>query len=89
MTRLIVTSLALFFISSTAYAGWIGPETVVSGGWGSDSGGFGLWIGESVDNFPMNFGVDGHGKVLINDSLNRRVKIYSNAGELICNHPLK
>ncbi len=83
MTRLIVAILTLLIISTTAFAGWKGPETIVSGGWGDSAEEFGLWIGESVDSFPVNFGVDRFGKVYINDSLNQRVKVYSNIGELL------
>lgn len=83
MTRLIVTFLTLFLITTTAYAGWVGPETVVSGKWGKGDLEFGFNKGDYEDDFPKVFSVFPDGKVLVKDTWNGSLKAFDKDGRFI------
>ncbi len=70
------------FLVSRAYGGWIGPQEVVSGTWGSGAGQFYFASGDSFDSFPKNINVDKDGVILISDENNKRIVFYNKDGNL-------
>jgi len=65
-----------------SYSGWIGPQEVLSGTWGTGVGQFYYFAGDSFDFFPKRFGIDTNGNIFINDKANKRIQIFDSAGTL-------
>ena len=61
-------------------AAWEGPTEIISGGWGSEIGQFGVSYGDSADQFPNMIVISASGKVLIGDSINKRVQVFNADG---------
>jgi hypothetical protein len=73
-------TLFLLTISSMAFAGYVGPFTVVEGGWGSGDLDFGFESGDTMDSFPGLIYADKLGSIIIGDGVNFRIKIYNSDG---------
>lgn len=83
---LALTGLALFRVDRAWTAR---SEVVVSGSWGSDSGQFGRGAGaDGRPRGPQAIAVDSLGNLVVADSLNYRILIYSRDGELLEVFPL-
>ena len=65
-----------------AYAGWKGPIEVVKLGFGNQPMQVALEHGDTEDDFPQNFTVDKDGNILLADSGNVRVQVFSQKGNL-------
>ncbi len=72
-----MTALAFLiaFVPSVLFAGWAGPETVVSGTWGKADDQFTLESEDMGDVFPTEFFVLADGSILIQDG---KLKVYRN-----------
>lgn len=82
MTRLIVIITILISFTTPAYAGWTGPETVVSGGWGSDDGEFGKENSSFDDRIPYFVAVMPNDELVIVDFVNMRQVIIAPSGDV-------
>jgi hypothetical protein len=84
---------ALFIVLIThvlaidSLAGWIGPQEIVEGGWGSEVGDFGFRHGDSGDSFPSLEGILFNGNIHIEDYINERIAIYGSDGRHIKDIP--
>ena len=72
-----------FLLPFAAIAGYIGPITVVEGGWGKADNEFGFMSGDTSDSFPGEIKVNILGNIFLVDGVNRCVKIYNIGGTLI------
>ncbi len=70
----------LLSYAPVASALWSGPNEFVSGGWGTGDQNFGFNSGEIKDQFPQNILILSDGKIIIEDWVNNRLKIYSASG---------
>lgn len=78
--RTVVLLSFLFAYAASAHAAWQGPIHIVSGVWGSDNGQFAINYGDSGDQFPTMIVVSGSGKILIGDSINKRIQVFNADG---------
>jgi len=82
MTRLLITLLLSVTITTTAFAEWSGPVEVVKSSWGINPEQVAIGRGDSVDEFPREFGVDSDGNIAIGDRIQNKIKIFSSKGLL-------
>ena len=77
-------ALAIFFsMIYFADAAWNGPATVLNMGWGNQPGQVAINYGDTEDDFPQDFRIDQAGSILIPDSGNVRVQLFSATGNLV------
>lgn len=83
---LVAAGLALFGVEHV----WtVRSEVAVSGSWGSQDIQFGRGAGaDGRPRGPQAISVDGHGNLVVADSLNYRLLLYSRAGKLLTAVPL-
>ncbi|MHB8843976.1 MAG: fibronectin type III domain-containing protein [Nitrospirota bacterium] len=81
--NILIISFILSCFSTLAHAGWQGPTSVISGGWGSSDDQFGIKYGDTNDNFAGPFYIRTDGGIIIRDVINGRRKIYDPNGTLI------
>jgi len=74
--------LAMMLQPNSLYANWTGPAGKVVGEWGSSPGQFYYEAGETVDDYPREFGVDKDGFIVIADESNKRIQIFNPDGTL-------
>jgi hypothetical protein len=73
IARSFVTIILLSAVSPTySFAAWRGPETVLTGGWGSEPGHFGIDVMETSTILPSLQAVLPDGKIVIADSVNNK-----------------
>lgn len=75
--------LTLLAISYSSFAAWVGPEAVVSGGWGGEPNQFAIEENDSETIFPLVTDVSSEGRMVISDEYNGRMKVYSENGSLL------
>lgn len=75
----------LFFVCTTAYAEWIGPVQVLTGGWGSGPAEFYKEGHPPYMTLPILTDISSAGLVAISDDSNGRIKIYGADGVLVRN----
>jgi hypothetical protein len=82
--RIVVfVSLSFLFISpALVFAGWTGPQQILSGSWGKDIGQFYYAFGDMFDEFPKTFAIDNNGLIIIADEGNSRITIFNGTGVL-------
>ena len=85
MGLMIKSIIGVFFFmivsfSTIIYAAWEGPTEVVSGGWGTENGQFGISYQDTADLFPNMIVINSSGKILIGDSLNKRIQVFNADG---------
>ncbi len=76
----LVLSFFLLLSIPAAYAGFVGPTTVIEGQWGNGNTDFGFESEEPMDSFPGLIRVDESGNIIIGDGVNFRIKIYGSTG---------
>lgn len=80
---MVFVSLSFLFISrGLVFAGWTGPQQILSGSWGSDAGQFYYAFGDMFDEFPKTFAIDNNGLIVIGDEGNSRITIFNTTGAL-------
>ncbi len=77
-----IVIIVINIISRIAFAGYSGPDEIVSGGWGVNDGQFSIEYSEPQDVLPRTFGVASNGYIVISDTINKRIKIYAPSGLL-------
>lgn len=65
------------------FAAWQGPQEVLSGTWGTGTGQFYLFKGDSGDYYPKDISIDKNGLIIIPDEENNRIVIYKPDGKLM------
>jgi len=75
--------LFVFLHLARSFAGYQGPTEAIQGSWGNSDGAFGIDYGDTSDSFPTSFKVTMSGYICIADRVNRRAKVYSDAGTLL------
>jgi hypothetical protein len=75
--------IIFLFCPFSSFAGWEGPEEVLSGEWGTNDNQFGIMKQSIKIYLPNIIIVDVDSNVVIGDILNKRVKIYTSSGNLI------
>lgn len=80
--KLLMTFAVLLSWFRCAWAGWSGPEKVLSGSWGAGESQFGFVERYNKADFPKKFLVDDDGNIIVADSANKRAKVYSRKGRL-------
>ena len=78
--RIIGIILLILFYPLTVIASWSGPDEIVKGGWGKGEKEFGFRPGDIKDQIPWNFLLLSDGKIVIEDWLNNRLKLYLPTG---------
>jgi hypothetical protein len=82
MPRLIVLLLFFITITTSSYAGWVGPAIVIEGGLGSDRSEFGIYQSDTNISLPVLSAVLPNGMIVVMDLINNRQKIYNGDGSL-------
>jgi len=75
--------LLLILSVSPSYADWVGPTTIVKGPWGRGLSQFGYKPGIMKDRFPERIHVLPDDRILVEDWLNYRFKIFAMTGEYL------
>ena len=75
-----LASLIMIGLATITYAAWEGPTEVVSGGWGTENGQFGINYGDSIDQFPNMIVISTTRRILIGDSINKRIQVFNSDG---------
>lgn len=81
----VVLGALLFWLSipAPALAAWSEPQPVIQGNWGVGDDEFGFGYAEGIGLFPKSFLVFSDGRILIDDWLNNRLKIYKPDGTFL------
>ena len=82
MTKLVLTTFMVISSNYPAEASWQGPANVINLGWGNQPGQVAITYGDTEDDFPHAFRVDQNGNILVADSGNTRLQLFSPAGGL-------
>ena len=82
MKKIMIIIFLVLINTAIAYAGFIGPTTIIENTWGKDAASFGFVHGDTRDAFPSLLVIDELGNIIIGDSLNKRIKIYNSTGIL-------
>ena len=80
-----IIAFILLLIPLDLFAYWDGPYEVLNGSWGDDPNEFGFKSGDIIDQFPKQFNVLSDGKIIIEDWINNRIKVYGSSGNLMHN----
>jgi len=78
--RIIGIILLILFYPLTVIASWSEPDEIVKGGWGKGEKEFGFRPGDIKDQIPWNFLLLFDDKIVIEDWLNNRLKLYLPTG---------
>jgi hypothetical protein len=82
-TTLLIILILTGVCFSSVEASWVGPQTIISGGWGSADNEFENEWDYTYHRFPIKIIVLANGDIWIPDGyVNKRLKLYSNAGKL-------
>jgi hypothetical protein len=79
---IVLTLFMMIGLICHAEAAWQGPNNIVNMGWGNQPGQVAITYGDTEDDFPHVFKVDKSGNIVIGDSGNTRLQLFSAAGEL-------
>ena len=79
----IMALLLLVIFPVNASGSWSGPSEAIQGGWGTGDTQFGFNSGELKDQFPENLLILSDGKIIIEDWVNNRLKIYQSNGQYL------
>lgn len=82
MSRLILSLLLVIAFTKISFAGWTGPDIIITGQWGSSVGEFGIEIYDTGYNLPDLSAVVSDGKVLIHDGINGKMLVFHQDGKL-------
>jgi len=88
-SNIILFSLLAILLPAISFADYVGPTVIIEGLWGKGDLDFGFEHGDTMDSFPGIIFVDILGNIIIGDSVNSRVKIYSSKGVGLLNFTYK
>jgi|GEM_PF-3015587 len=82
-TKIACCFVFLLLLTYNVNADYIGPFTVVEGGWGKGDMEFGIEHQDTADTFPKIFTINRSRNIFIIDGHNKRVKFFDHNGSLI------
>lgn len=79
--------LVFLCIPDYTHASWSEPQVIIQGSWGIAEDEFGLGANDVADLFPRNIMVMTDGRILIEDWINNRLKLYQPDGKFMKSLP--
>lgn len=76
MTRIIVLLLFFITITTSAYAAWTGPETILSFNYGTEELDIGIEHGDTESYVKSVIAIDPDGNLIVGDEINKKILIY-------------